>query len=187
MNQAPGRMIVATFASLISRIQQVIDAAVKHNRRVFIVGRSMVDNVNMALELGYINAPDGTLGRIEELPTLPPERVAIITTGSQGEPTSALSRMARRDHRWVEIIPGDTVVLSASPIPGNEQYVYNVVDNLFKFGAHVLYNRVENIHVRGHAAQEELKLILTLVRPQYFVPVHGEYRHLTLHARLAQS
>src|SRR5579883_1043218 len=187
MNLAEGRLIVATFASLISRIQQVIDAAVRHGRRVFVVGRSMVDNVNMALEMGYLDAPNGVLGRIEEMRHLPPDRVAIVTTGSQGEPTSALARMANRDHRWVEIVPGDTVVLSASPIPGNEQYVYQVVDNLFKLGAHVLYNRVENIHVRGHAAQEELKLILSLVRPEYFVPIHGEYRHLTLHARLAQS
>jgi ribonuclease J len=187
MNQAEGRVIVATFASLIARIQQVIDAAQKHGRRVFVIGRSMVDNVNMALEQGYLDAPDGIIGRIEEMRHLPPERVAVVTTGSQGEPTSALARMANRDHRWVQIVPGDTVVLSASPIPGNEQYVYNVVDNLFKLGARVLYNRVENIHVRGHAAQEELKLILSLVRPQYFVPVHGEYRHLTLHARLAQS
>ncbi|MHB8577522.1 MAG: ribonuclease J, partial [Dehalococcoidia bacterium] len=187
MNQASGRMIVATFASLISRIQQVIDAAVRHNRRVFVVGRSMVDNVNMAFEQGYLEAPAGTMGRIEEMRNLPPERVAIMTTGSQGEPTSALARMANQDHRWVQIVAGDTVVLSASPIPGNEQYVYGVVDNLFKLGANVLYNRVDNIHVRGHAAQEELKLLLSLVRPTYFVPVHGEYRHLTLHARLAQA
>ncbi|HLZ72958.1 MAG TPA: ribonuclease J [Dehalococcoidia bacterium] len=187
MNQAAGRVIVATFASLISRIQQVIDAAIKHNRRVFIVGRSMVDNVNMALEQGYLEAPNGVLGRIEELGRLPAERVAIVTTGSQGEPTSALARMSQQEHRWVDIIPGDTVVLSASPIPGNEQYVYQVVDNLFKLGAHVLYNRVDNIHVRGHAAQEELKLILSLVRPKYLLPVHGEYRHLTLHARLGQA
>ncbi|HZQ34346.1 MAG TPA: ribonuclease J [Dehalococcoidia bacterium] len=187
MNQAPGRIIVATFASLISRIQQVIDAAVKHDRRVFVVGRSMVDNVNMALEQGYLEAPNGVLGRIEELGRLPPERVAIVTTGSQGEPTSALARMSNQEHRWVDIIPGDTVVLSASPIPGNEQYVYQVVDNLFKLGAHVLYNRVDNIHVRGHAAQEELKLILSLVRPKYLLPIHGEYRHLTLHARLGQA
>lgn len=187
MNQAPGRLIVATFASLISRIQQVIDAAVRHDRRVFVIGRSMVDNVNMALDLGYLDVPEGVLGRIEELRNLPPARVAIVTTGSQGEPTSALARMANRDHRWVQIVAGDTVVLSASPIPGNEQFVYNVVDNLFKLGASVLYNRVDNIHVRGHAAQEELKLLLSLVRPRYFVPVHGEYRHLTLHARLAQA
>jgi ribonuclease J len=187
MNQADGRLIVATFASLISRVQQVIDAAVRHGRRVFVIGRSMVDNVNMALEQGYLEAPDGVLGRIEEMRGLPPERIAIVTTGSQGEPTSALARMANRDHRWVQIVSGDTVVLSASPIPGNEQFVYNVVDNLFKLGAHVLYNRVDNIHVRGHAAQEELKLLLSLVRPRYFVPIHGEYRHLTLHARLAHT
>jgi ribonuclease J len=187
MNQAEGRVIVATFASLISRVQQVIDAAVHHNRRVFVIGRSMVDNVNMALEQGYLEVPDGVLGRIEEMRNLPVHRVAIVTTGSQGEPTSALSRMANRDHRWVQIVPGDTVVLSASPIPGNEQFVYNVVDNLFKLGAKVLYNRVDNIHVRGHAAQEELKLLLSLVRPKYLLPIHGEYRHLMLHARIGQA
>jgi ribonuclease J len=187
MSHAPGRVVVATFASLISRIQLVIDAAVRHNRRVFVVGRSMVDNTQMALEQGYLHAPDGVLGRIEELSRLPDNRVVVCCTGSQGEPTSALARMANGDHRWVQIKENDTVILSASPIPGNEGYVYAVVNNLYKLGAHVLYNRMENIHVRGHAAQEELKLIQTLVRPKYFVPIHGEFRHLSIHARLAQE
>src|SRR5579875_326368 len=187
MNQAPGRVIVATFASLISRVQQVIDAAVRHDRRVFVLGRSMVDNVQMAIEQGYIHAPEGVLGRIEELGRLPDNRIVVCCTGSQGEPTSALARMASGDHRWIQIKRGDTVVLSASPIPGNEGYVYAVVNNLYKLGAHVLYNRMDNIHVRGHAAQEELKLIFSLVRPRYFVPIHGEFRHLTVHARLAQA
>ncbi len=187
MGRAEGRVIVATFASLIARIQQVIDAAARHDRRVFVTGRSMVDNVQMALELGYLDDPRGVLGRIEEMNNLPHRRVVIMSTGSQGEPTSALARMANRDHRWVEIVPGDTVILSSSPIPGNEQLVNRVIDNLFKLGAQVYYNRVANVHVRGHAAQEELKLILSLVKPRFFVPIHGEYRHLTLHARLAQS
>ncbi len=187
MARAEGRVIVATFASLIARIQQVIDAAARNGRKVFVTGRSMVDNVQMALELGYLDDPRGVLGRIEEMNSLPPKRVVIMSTGSQGEPTSALARMANRDHRWVEIVPGDTVILSSSPIPGNEQLVNRVIDNLFKLGAQVYYNRVANVHVRGHAAQEELKLILSLVKPRFFVPIHGEYRHLTLHARLAQS
>jgi ribonuclease J len=187
MARAEGRVIVATFASLIARVQQVIDAAARNGRRVFVTGRSMVDNVQMALELGYLDDPRGVLGRIEEMNTLPPKRIVIMSTGSQGEPTSALARMANRDHRWVEIMPGDTVILSSSPIPGNEQLVNRVIDNLFKLGAQVYYNRVANVHVRGHAAQEELKLILSLVKPRFFVPIHGEYRHLTLHARLAQS
>ena len=184
---AEGRVIVASFASLIARIQQVIDASALYGRKVFVVGRSMVDNVAMALELGYIDGRDGTLGKIEEMRHLPPDRITLMTTGSQGEPTSALARMANRDHRQVQIIPGDTVVLSASPIPGNEQLVNRVVDNLFKLGAQVLYNRIANVHVRGHAAEEELKLVISLAKPRYFLPIHGEFRHLMLHARLAQQ
>jgi ribonuclease J len=187
MSRAEGRMIVATFASLISRVQQVIDAAGRHNRRVFVTGRSMIDNVQMALDLGYLDDPNNLISRIEDLRGVPPHEVVIMSTGSQGEPTSALARMANQDHRWVEIMHGDTVVLSSSPIPGNEQLVNRVVDNLFKLGAEVYYNRVANVHVRGHAAQEELKLILSLVKPRFFVPIHGEYRHLTLHTRLAQA
>ena len=187
MSQAEGRVIVATFASLISRVQQVIDAATRHGRRVFVTGRSMIDNVQMAVTLGYLDDPGEVLSRIEDMGRYRPEQIVIMSTGSQGEPTSALARMANKDHRWVEIMHGDTVVLSSSPIPGNEQLVNRVVDNLFKLGAQVYYNRVANVHVRGHAAQEELKLILSLVKPRFFVPIHGEYRHMTLHARLAQS
>ncbi len=184
---APGRVIVTTFSSLISRVQQVIDAAAKYERRVFIVGRSMSDTVHMALELGYLNAPDGLLGRIDELKGLPPEKIVLVTTGSQGEPTSALVRMANRDHRHVHIQRGDTIVLSATPVPGNESLVNRTVDNIFKQGARVLYNKLGQVHVHGHGSQEELKLILSLVKPKFFVPIHGEYRHLSLHASLAES
>ncbi|MFC2001290.1 ribonuclease J [Chloroflexota bacterium] len=184
---APGRVIVTTFSSLISRIQQVIDAAGRCQRRVFIVGRSMSDVVNMSLELGYINAPDGILGRIDEIRGLPADKIVLITTGSQGEPTSALVRMANRDHRHVHIQRGDTIVLSATPIPGNEAVVNKTVDNLFKQGAQVLYQKLAQVHVHGHASQEELKLLLNLVKPRFFVPIHGEYRHLSIHAGLAQS
>jgi ribonuclease J len=184
---APGRVIVTTFSSLISRVQQVIDAAAKYHRRVFIVGRSMTDTTNIALELGYLNAPDGILGRIEELRGLPNNKIVLVTTGSQGEPTSALVRMANRDHRHVHIQKSDTIVLSATPVPGNESLVNRTVDSLFKLGAQVIYSKLGQVHVHGHASQEELKLILTLVKPKYFVPIHGEYRHLSLHARLAES
>jgi len=187
MAEAPGRVIVTTFSSLVSRIQQVIDSAAKHQRRVFIIGRSMTDIVHMTLELGYLKAPDGILGRIDELKGTPHNRVVLITTGSQGEPTSALVRIANRDHREVHIIRGDTVVLSATPIPGNEALINRTVDNLFKQGAQVLYAKVAQVHVHGHGSQEELKLLLNLVKPRFFMPIHGEYRHLSLHANLAQS
>ena len=185
--KAPGRVIVTTFASLISRIQQVIDAAAKYDRRVFIVGRSMTDTVRISLELGYITAPNGLLGRIDEVKGTPPEKTVLVTTGSQGEPTSALVRMANRDHRHVHIQKGDTIVLSATPVPGNESLVNRTVDSLFKQGAQVMYDKLGPVHVHGHGSQEELKLILSLVKPKYFVPVHGEYRHLSLHSRLAES
>jgi ribonuclease J len=185
--KAPGRVIVTTFSSLISRVQQVIDASVKHGRRVFIAGRSMTDTVDISLELGYLKAPDGLLGRIEDVKGVPPEKVVLVTTGSQGEPTSALVRMANRDHRHVHIQRGDTIVLSATPVPGNESLVNRTVDSLFKQGAQVLYEKTGQIHVHGHGSQEELKLILSLVKPRFFAPVHGEYRHLSLHARLAES
>ncbi|MDO8687065.1 MAG: ribonuclease J, partial [Dehalococcoidales bacterium] len=185
--EAPGRVIVTTFSSLVSRVQQVIDAAARHQRRVFIVGRSMTDTSNMALELGYLHAPDGILGRLDELRGMPHNKIVFVTTGSQGEPTSALVRMANRDHRQVHIMRGDTIVISASPIPGNEGLVNKTVDNLFKQGAQVLYGKVASVHVHGHASQEELKLLLNIVKPKFFMPVHGEYRHLSLHAKLAQS
>jgi len=187
MAESPGRVIVTTFSSLISRVQQVIDAAAKYNRRVFIVGRSMSNTVRMALELGYLNEPDGVLARMDELHGLPRNRVVFITTGSQGEPTSALVRMANKDNKQLHIIRGDTVVISATPIPGNEAVVNRTVDNLFKQGARVLYDRVTPVHVHGHASQEELKLLLNLVKPKFFMPIHGEYRHLSLHAKLAES
>ncbi len=185
--EAPGRVIITTFSSLVSRIQQVIDAAARHQRRVFIVGRSMSDTAHMALELGYLNAPDGILARLDELRGMPHNKIVFVTTGSQGEPTSALVRMANRDHRQVHILRGDTVVISATPVPGNEGVVNRTVDNLFRQGAQVLYSGVAQVHVHGHASQEELKLLLNLVKPRFFMPVHGEYRHLTLHAKLAQS
>lgn len=187
MAEAPGRVIVATFASLISRVQQVIDAAVATGRKVFVTGRSMIDNVNMAQRLGYLNIPEGTLVTVEQMRSLPHRQLAVITTGSQGEPTSALTRMANGDHRHITITKGDTVVLSATAIPGNEHAVYRNVDNLFRLGANVLYNRIANVHVRGHASREELKIIQSVLQPEYFVPIHGEYRHLVVHARLAES
>ena len=184
---APGRVIVTTFSSLISRIQQVIDAAAKYERRVFVVGRSMSDTVRMALELGYLNAPDDILGRIDELKGMPNNKIVMVTTGSQGEPTSALVRMANRDHRHVHIQRGDTIVLSATPVPGNESLVNRTVDSIFKQGAQVMYDKLGQVHVHGHGSQEELKLLLNLVKPKFFVPINGEYRHLSLHARLAES
>ena len=183
---APGRVIVAIFSSLVSRVQQVIDAAVKYRRRVFVVGRSMSATVNMALELGYLHAPEGVLARFDELRGLPHNKIVFVVTGSQGEPTSALVRMANRDHHQVHILRGDTVVLSATPIPGNEGLVNRTVDSLFKQGALVLYDKVAEVHVHGHASQEELKLLLNVTKPKFFAPVHGEYRHLTIHARLAE-
>jgi len=184
---ATGRVIVTTFSSLVSRIQQVIDSAARHQRRVFIVGRSMNDTSRMALELGYLKAPDGILARLDELHGLPRDKIVFVTTGSQGEPTSALVRMANRDHRQLHIMRGDTVVISATPVPGNESLVNRTVDSLFKQGAQVLYDKVAPVHVHGHASQEELKLLLNLVKPKFFMPIHGEYRHLSFHARLAES
>ena len=187
MAEAPGRVIITTFSSLISRIQQVINSAVKYQRRVFIIGRSMNDTIRMALKLGYVNAPDGILAQIDELKNLPHNKIVLVTTGSQGEPTSALVRIASRDHRHVHIIPGDTVVISATPIPGNESLINRTMDALFKQGARVLYGRVAQVHVHGHGSQEELKLLLNLVKPKFFMPIHGAYRHLSLHAQLAES
>ena len=185
IRDAPGRVMVATFASLISRIQQVLDAAERSGRKVSIVGRSMVDNVNVASDMGYLTIPPETLLPLSATRRLPPEQVVLMTTGSQGEPTSALVRIANKDHRDVSIMEGDTVIISATPIPGNELAVSRTIDNLLRQGAHVLYDRVATVHVHGHASQEELKLVLNLVRPRHFVPVHGEYRHLVAHAQLA--
>ena len=185
IGEAKGRVLVATFASLVSRVQQVVDAADKYGRKVSIVGRSMVDTVKVATELGYLKVPAGTLVSLAETRKLPPEKVVLMTTGSQGEPTSALVRIAKQEHRDVNIMSGDTVIISATPIPGNELAVSRTIDNLLRQGAKVLYDRIAMVHVHGHASQEELKLVLRLVRPKYFVPVHGEFRHLTAHAQLA--
>ena len=185
IGEAEGRVLVATFASLVSRVQQVVDAADKHGRKVSIVGHSMVDTVKVATELGYLKVPAGTLVSLAETRKLPPEKVVLMTTGSQGEPTSALVRIAKQEHRDVNIMAGDTVIISATPIPGNELPVSHTIDNLLRQGAKVLYDRIAMVHVHGHASQEELKLVLRLVRPKYFLPVHGEFRHLTAHAQLA--
>jgi ribonuclease J len=182
-----GRIIVATFASNISRVQQVVDCALQYNRRLGVVGRSMVDNVRMARNLGYLSAPDDMFLRPEELETLPPSQVAIVCTGTQGEPTSALVRMANQEHRQVSIQPGDTIILSATPIPGNEELVHRTLDNLFRLGAFVYYHRLLPVHVSGHASQEEQKMMISLTRPRYFIPIGGEYRHLILHARMAEE
>jgi ribonuclease J len=147
----------------------------------------MSDTVRIALELGYLNAPNGILLRLDAVRGVPRDKLVFVTTGSQGEPTSALVRMANRDHRQVHILRGDTIVLSASPVPGNEALINRTVDSLFKQGAQVLYSKVAQVHVHGHASQEELKLLLNLVKPKFFMPIHGEYRHLTIHAQLAQS
>ena len=185
IGEADGRVLVATFASLVSRVQQVVDAAAKYGRKVSLVGRSMVDTVAVATELGYLTAPPGVLAPLAETRKLPPEQVVLMTTGSQGEPTSALVRVAKGEHRDVSIVAGDTVIISATPIPGNELAVSHTINNLLRLGAKVLYDRIATVHVHGHASQEELKLVLRLVRPRYFVPVHGEYRHLAAHAQLA--
>jgi ribonuclease J len=185
--QAPGRIIVTTFASLISRVQQVIDTAERYGRKVALVGRSMMQNAGMAIDLGYLRVPPGVLVPFSETERLPADRVVLITTGAQGEPTSVLARIANRDHHQVSIVPGDTVVLSATPVPGNEETVNRTIDNLFRQGADVLYHDLMDVHVSGHASQEELKLLIAMLRPRYFLPVHGEYRHLVLNARLAQG
>lgn len=186
-SQAEGRIIVATFASNISRVQQVLDAARKYGRRVGIVGRSMVNNVKMAAELGYLDISPEDLLTAQQMNSLPADQVAIACTGSQGEPTSALVRMAMGEHRQINVRPGDTVVVSATPIPGNEEFVNRTVNNLFRAGAQVYYHELAQVHVSGHASREEHKLLLNMLRPRFFVPIHGEYRHLVLHARMAEE
>ncbi len=185
---APGRIVVATFSSLISRVQQVVDAAYAFGRRVCFVGRSMERNVSVARALGYLHVPDDRM-IIEDPATLsryPADEVAVICTGSQGEPRSALVRMANLDHRFIDIQPDDTVVVSAAAIPGNEEAVNRTIDRLTRMGAQVLYERISPVHVSGHASQEELKFVLTTLQPRFFMPVHGEYRHLAEHRRIAE-
>ena len=180
------RIIVATFSSNIHRIQQIIDEANRCNRKVAVSGRSMLNVVSVASELGYLNVPDNVLIEIEALKNYTPAQTVIITTGSQGEPLSALHRMAFSDHRQVEIVPGDMIIISATPIPGNEKLVTKVVNELMKHGANVVYERMYDVHVSGHACREELKLIMSIVKPKYFIPLHGEQKHLMKHTDLAK-
>jgi ribonuclease J len=185
--KAPGRIIVATFASHVHRIQQVLDLAHAFGRRVALLGRSMETNVRIAAELGYLRVPEGGVLPLEEVAALPPYRQVILSTGSQGEPNSAMALMAAEEHKYVQVAEGDLVVLSARIIPGHERTITKLVNQLLRLGAEVLWEPVAFVHVSGHASQEELKLLLNLVRPSYFIPVHGEYRHLLAHARLAQE
>lgn len=179
------RIIIATFASNVHRVQQIIDAAAKNGRKVAVSGRSMENIVEISILLGYMKVPEGVLINIDNIKKYRPNQVVIITTGSQGEPMSALTRMAFSDHRKVEITENDLIILSATPIPGNEKSVSTVINELFKIGAEVIYKSLAEVHVSGHACQEELKLILALVKPKFFIPVHGEHRHLVLHKELA--
>jgi ribonuclease J len=184
---APGRVIVATFASLISRIQQVMDVAQSFDRKVAIAGTSMSKNVRMARSLGYLDVPDDLVISLREVNRLPPEKVTIIATGAQGEPRSIMGRLATNRHSSLRIVPGDTVILSSHTIPGNEETVHRVINRLFQKGANVVYHPVAPIHVSGHASQEELKFLISILRPRFFIPIHGELRHLNHHARLAQD
>ncbi len=186
-SKAKGRIIVATFASNIHRIQQIITAAEAYDKKVAVSGRSMENIAQVAMELGYLKFEKEVLIPVDQISKYPNERVVVITTGSQGEPMSALARMASSEHRKINIVPGDTVIISATPIPGNEKFVSKVVNQLFKKGAQVIYGSEEKIHVSGHACQEELKLMQSLVKPKYFIPVHGEYRHLKKHGELAME
>jgi len=183
--KAKGRIMLSTFASNIHRIQQAVDVAVMFGRKVILCGRSIVSNAQIALDLGYLKIPRETWLRIEDLKNLPDGEVVIITTGSQGEPMSVLTRIATDEHKHIKIKEGDTVILSAKMIPGNERSIGRIINHLFRRGANVIYEKVSEIHVSGHASKEELKLMLNLVRPRYFVPIHGEFRHLANHARLA--
>ncbi|HDZ59488.1 MAG TPA: ribonuclease J, partial [Actinobacteria bacterium] len=185
--QAPGRIIAASFASHIHRIQQVVDTARRHRRKLTIVGRSMVRNSQIARELGYLKIPDDMLIRLNEVNNFRPSKVVILSSGSQGEPLSALSRMAAGNHKKVKLEPGDTVIISARPVPGNEVSVHRVINRLFKAGVTVKYESVAHVHVSGHAAREELKMLINMAQPEYFMPIHGEYRHLHFHAELARE
>ena len=185
--KAKGRIVVATFASNIHRVQQIIDVAVLHGRKVILNGRSMIANALIALDLGYLKMPPETWLKINALKTLPDDQIVLITTGSQGEPMSALTLMAANEHKHFQIRKGDTIVLSSKMIPGNERAITRIINHLFKHGAEVFYEKVSEVHVSGHASKEELKLLLNLVRPKFFIPVHGEYRHLVHHAKLAKK
>jgi ribonuclease J len=185
--RAKGRIIVTSFASNVPRIQQVVDQARRFGRKIAFLGRSLQNVVHHAADLGYLDIPPGIVIRLEDVDEHPPQEVAVMTTGSQGEPMSALTRLSVRDHKRLRIVPGDTVVISATPIPGNEKNVSKTINNLYRLGATVIHGSTGNAHVSGHASQEELLLMLNLVRPKYFIPIHGEYRMLVTHGRLAQQ
>ncbi len=182
-----GRIIIATFASNIHRIQQAIDVAVKYERKVILCGKSIVSNAQIALNLGYLRIPENTWLKLEDLKKMPDNEVVIITTGSQGEPMSVLSRIATDEHKHIVAKEGDTVILSAKMIPGNERSIGKIINHLFRRGANVIYEKVSEVHVSGHASKEELKLMLNMVKPKYFMPIHGEYRHLVYHSMLARK
>jgi ribonuclease J len=184
---AQHRIIFATFASNIHRVQQVVSAAHRHGRKICVTGRSLVNSVRIASELGYLNLPDSIIVELDQINRIPLEELVLLTTGSQGEPMSALTRIANSDHRQVEIIPGDTVIIAANPIPGNEKLVARTVDNLFRLGAEVIHQSVSGVHVSGHASEEEIKLMLNFLQPRYLVPVHGEYRHMVACSRIARK
>jgi ribonuclease J len=184
-SKAKGRVIVATFASNIHRMQQIINSSMKYGRKVAFSGRSMENVSQVAIDLGYLHIPQDQIVSVDMISDLPSDKITIITTGSQGEPMAALARIASSTHRKIQIELGDTVIISASPIPGNEKFVSRVINELFRRGANVIYHAIEEVHVSGHACEEELKLIHTLVKPKYFMPVHGEYKHLKQHALLA--
>ena len=181
------RIVVATFSSNVHRVQQIVNAAIANKRKIAVCGRSMINTIETARKFGYITAPDNVFIDIDQIKAYPDESLVIITTGSQGETMSALTRMANGDHRKVEITPNDLIIISANPIPGNEKYVSKVVDDLMSIGAEVVYSALQDVHVSGHACQEEQKLILSLVKPKFFIPVHGEYRQLIAHAETAKE
>jgi ribonuclease J len=185
--QCPGRIIVSTFASNIYRIQQAINTAASYNRKVAVIGRSMINNLTIAQELGYIKMPGDILIKIQDINKEPDEKLVILSSGSQGEPLSALTRIAAQEHPQVKLKQGDTVILSATPIPGNEELVSRTINNCYKHGARVFYSARNRVHASGHASREELKLMLNLVKPKFFMPVHGEFRHLALHSEIAQD
>ena len=186
-SNAEGRIIIASFASLISRMQQVVNAAQRHNRKVAFAGTSMVENAKMARKLGYLTIPEGLQVNIDKALKMNPAQIVLMSTGTQGEPSSILGRLSTGTNRQFDIIPGDTVVLSSHPIPGNEEGIYRTINRMFRRGANVIYEPIAPVHVSGHASQEEMKLLIHLVKPKYFIPIHGELRHLKQHATIAQE
>ena len=186
-SKAKGRIIVASFASLISRMQQVVNAAQRHNRKVAFVGMSMVENAKMAVRLGYLTIPEGLQVNIDQALKMDPSQIVLMSTGTQGEPTSIMGRLSTGTNRQFDVIPGDTIVLSSHPIPGNEESIYRTINRLFRRGANVIYEPIESVHVSGHASQEEMKLLIHLVKPKFFIPIHGELRHLKQHATIAKE